>query len=80
MRYLAININYDLDQDWYYRCASVLECYQYFESLGPGHGPRVAVYDTEQYKFLWIDQNFLNKKEYLNSIVSKAMKNIQIRF
>lgn len=80
MRYLAININQDLDQDWYYRCASVLECYKYFESLGPGHGPRVAIYDSEQYKYIWIDEKYLGKEAQLNAIVSKSRKNIQIKF
>ncbi|HEY0177502.1 MAG TPA: hypothetical protein VGC08_14060 [Pedobacter sp.] len=76
MRYLAININYKLDQDWYCRCASVPDCYKYFDSLGPGHGPRVAIYDIEEYKYLWIDENHLENDKRLNGIVFGAMKKI----
>lgn len=77
MRYLAININYKLDQDWYCRCASVLGCNEYFDSLGPGHGPRVAIYDTEENKYLWIGESHDTNSVRLNEIVSKAIQKIK---
>lgn len=61
MRYLAIHINYDLDQNWYARFDSVLDCYKYFDSLGKGDGPRVAVYDVETQKYLWLSETIRNR-------------------
>lgn len=78
MRFLAININYNLDQNWYHRCNSILECYQYFDRLGPGDGPRIAIYDTYSNQYLWIDEEHLNDEKRLNNIVFEAMKNIQV--
>lgn len=77
MRYLAININYVLDQDWYCRFASVLDCYKYFDSLGSGHGPAVAVYDMETESYLWIDESHSANDERLNGIVVNAMQKIK---
>ena len=77
MRYLAININYKLDQDWYYRCDSVLECYDYFDRLGSGHGPRVAIFDLEQNNFLWVDAGHLDKMDRINAIVFGAIQKLK---
>lgn len=76
MKYLAININYELDQDWYCKCATVLDCYSYFDSLGPGHGPRTAIYDIENNTYLWIDDSHMRTNQRLNGIVYDAMKKI----
>jgi len=76
MRYLAININYELDQDWYCKCATIFDCYNYFDSLGPGDGPRTAIYDIETNTYLWVDENHLGRNERLNGIVSDAMSKI----
>lgn len=78
MRYLAININYKLDQDWYYKCDSVMECYDYFDRLGPGHGPRVAIYDMEKKDYLWIDLEQREKNlARINGIVMGAIQKIK---
>lgn len=77
MRYLAININYKLDQNWYHKCGSVVECHQYFEKLGPGDGARAAIYDTAINKYMWIDEKQIENDERLNSIVFEAVKKIQ---
>ncbi|WP_158797443.1 hypothetical protein [Pedobacter sp. L105] len=77
MRYLAININYKLDQDWYHRCGSVLECYKYFERLGPGDGGKAAIYDTEINKYLWIDEKQFDNDDRLNKIVVEAVNKIK---
>jgi hypothetical protein len=74
MRYLAININYQLDQDWYCKCATVIDCYSYFDSLGSGHGPRTAIYDIETNKYLWVADDHMGYNERLNGIVQDAMK------
>ena len=77
MRYLAININYELDQDWYFKCASVLDCYSYFDRLGPGDGSRTAIYDMELNTYLWINESHERTDERLNRIVNGAMKKIR---
>jgi len=77
MRYLAININYKLDQDWYHRCASVSDCHTYFDNLGPGDGPKAAIYDTEINKYLWIDEHQIDNDDRLNSIVYDALKKLR---
>lgn len=77
MKYLAININYKLDQDWYYRCNSVLECYDYFDRLGPGHGPRTAIYDTERNEFLWVDEAQRENMERIHGIVFDAVQKMR---
>lgn len=78
MRYIAININYNLDQDWYYRCNSVLECYNYFDGLGSGHGPRVAIYDLEKKDYLWIEEEQRKTSmERINGIVFGAIQKIK---
>lgn len=74
MRYLAININYQLDQQWYYKCASVADCINYFNSLGSGHGPKTAIYDIHNNQYIWIDDRHLEKQEQLNKIVADALK------
>jgi len=76
MRYLAININDTLDQEWYYKCDSLIDCYKYFESLGEGHGPKAAIYDMELNKYLWIEETRLSDDERLNNIVFEAIKKI----
>jgi len=77
MRYLAININYELDQDWYCKCASVIDCFSYFDRLGTGHGPMVAIYDIEQEKYLWIAADHQQSDGRLNKIVTGAVKKIK---
>lgn len=74
MRYLAININYNLDQQWYCKCASVADCIKYFDRLGPGHGPKTAIYDIQTHLYVWIDEiNQVNEKQ-INKIVADALK------
>ncbi|MBB5637848.1 hypothetical protein HDE68_003773 [Pedobacter cryoconitis] len=76
MRYLAININYKLDQDWYCKLGSIKDCYQYFNSLGPQHGPGVAIYDTEMKKYMWLDETYREDNARLNQIILDATKSI----
>jgi len=77
MRYIAINVNYKMDMDWYFRCSSVLECYQYFDRLEPGDGKRTAIYDTEQHEYLWIDEESIDNEKRLNAIIRDAMISLQ---
>ena len=77
MRYLAININYKLDQNWYYRCNTVLECYNYFDRIGPGRGPRTAIYDTELNKYLWIDEEQSKNMIRINAVVYSAVRKVR---
>jgi len=79
MRYLAININSKLDQEWFYRCHSVLECYNYFDRLGPGHGPRAAIFDVVMNNFLWVAEAQLDNMVQLNAIVFGAIKDSKVR-
>ncbi len=77
MRYLAININYKLNQDWYCRLGSILECHKYFNSLGAGHGPGVAIYDTEMEQYLWLQETYCEDNPRLNEIVLNATKPVK---
>ena len=77
MRYLAININDKLDQNWYYRCNTVLECYNYFDRIGPGHGPRTAIYDTELNKYLWVDEEQSKNMIRINAVVYSAVRKVR---
>jgi hypothetical protein len=74
MRYLAININPQLHQNWYFRCTSVLDCYNYFDKLGSGHGPRTAIFDTELNSYLWVDEKQVDCIEQINDIVLSAQR------
>ena len=77
MGYLAINVNYKMDMNWYYRCESVLACYQYFSRLEPGDGRRTAIYDIKVKKFLWIAEDSANQLERLDGIVAGALQKIK---
>lgn len=74
MRYLAINVNYKMDMDWYHRCDSVVDCFQYFDNLGIGDGKRTAIYDIEAKEFLWIDDDSLGNMDRLEGIVDEAIQ------
>ncbi|MGY0036960.1 hypothetical protein [Pedobacter sp. NJ-S-72] len=74
MRYLAININYKLDQDWYCRLGSIMECHKYFGSLGPQHGPGVAIYDTEMGQYMWLEDAYREDNARLIEIILSATK------
>ena len=74
MRYLAININYKLDQDWYCRLGSIMECHKYFSSLGPQHGPGVAIYDTEMGQYMWLEEAYREDNARLIEIILSATK------
>ena len=74
MRYLAININYKLDQDWYCRLGSIMECHKYFSSLGPQHGPGVAIYDTEMEQYMWLEEAYREDNARLIEIILSATK------
>jgi hypothetical protein len=77
MGYLAINVNYKMDMDWYCRCQSVLECYQYFSRLEPGDGRRTAIYDIKARKYLWISEESVDQVERLDRIVDSAIERRQ---
>lgn len=79
MRYLAININSRLDQEWFHRCPTVLECYNYFDRLGPGHGPRAAIFDTVVNSFLWVAEEQLDNMVQLTGIVFTAIRESKVR-
>jgi len=79
MEYLAINVNYKMDMDWWCRCRSILECYQYFDRLEPGDGRRTAIYDTKAKKFLWIAEESVNQIERLDRIVDDAIRKMPSR-
>lgn len=66
-----------MDMDWYYKCNSILECYQYFDRLEPGDGRRTAIYDVDEQDFLWIDEDSLGNEDRLNGIVYEAMQGIR---
>jgi len=72
MRYLAININYRLDQDWYCRLNTIMDCHQYFNSLGPEHGPSIAIYDTEIDQYLWLQDSYQEDDPRLKGIITNA--------
>ncbi|MBB5620624.1 hypothetical protein HDE69_001673 [Pedobacter cryoconitis] len=74
MRYLAININYKLDQDWYCRLGSIVACHKYFSELGPEHGPGVAIYDTEMRKYMWLSETYRDDNPRLIEIIQDATK------
>lgn len=74
MEYLAINVNYRMDMDWYYKCESILECYQYFDRLEPGDGRRTAIYDINAQTYLWIAEESENQMERLDRIVADAIR------
>lgn len=74
MGYLAININYKMDMDWYYRCESVVDCFEYFDRLEVGDGKRTAIYDVDAKEFLWIDDDSLGNEDRLERIVFEALQ------
>jgi hypothetical protein len=74
MRYLAININYQLDQDWYCKLGSIMDCHKYFNSLGPQHGPGVAIYDTEMKQYMWLSETYREDNARLIEIILDATK------
>lgn len=78
MRYLAININYKLDQNWYCRLGSIIDCHKYFSSLGPQHGPGVAIYDTEIEKYMWINEAYKEDNARLTEIILDAAKPVKV--
>ncbi|KIO76849.1 hypothetical protein TH53_12665 [Pedobacter lusitanus] len=79
MRYLAININYKLDQDWYCRLGSVVDCHEYFNSLGPGHGPGIAIYDTEIGQYMWLEETYTDDNPRLSEIIANALKSVKVK-
>lgn len=74
MRYLAININYSLNQKWYYKCNSVADCIQYFNRLGPGHGPKTAIYDLQTHLCIWTDETNHISETQIKEIVANVLK------
>lgn len=74
MRYLAININYKLDQDWYCRLGSIVACHKYFSDLGAEHGPGIAIYDTEMGKYMWLNKAYKDDNVRLNEIIQDATR------
>lgn len=74
MSYIAINVNYKMDMDWYHRCDSVVDCFQYFDNLEIGDGKRTAIYDIQAKEFLWIDDDSLGNIDRLEGIVDEALQ------
>jgi len=66
-----------MDMDWYFRCESVLACYQYFSRLEPGDGRRTAIYDIINKKYLWIADDSKEHIDRLDRIVAGAIKKIK---
>lgn len=71
-RYLAINVNYKMDMDWYHRCETMVDCLQYFENLEIGDGKKTAIYDTVTKEFVWINDESIDQMDRLNGIVEEA--------
>jgi len=74
MNYIAINVNYKMDMDWYHRCNSVVECLQYFDRLEVGDGNRSAIYDNKKKHFIWIDDDSADQIDRLQRIVAEAQQ------
>lgn len=74
MSYIAINVNYKMDMDWYHRCGSVSECMEYFRKLEVGDGEETAIYDVNAAVFVWINDKSINETARLERIVADALK------
>jgi len=77
MRYLAININYQLDQDWYCKLGSIMDCHKYFSSLGSQHGLSIAIYDTKMRQYIWLNEAYREDNARLIKIIQDATKSIK---